>query len=62
MPELCSGRTKAEFVKVEPCTGESTLGTGDFGAFTTTLAVGVLTEQDSGKTRSQIAPWHRKVN
>lgn len=56
MPELCSGRTKAEFVTAEPDTDESTLVTDDVGAFTTTLAVGALTVQNSGKTRSQILP------
>lgn len=62
MPELCSGRTKAEFVNVEPDKDESTTVAADGGALTTTLAVGALTVQNSGKTRSQILPWHRKVN
>jgi hypothetical protein len=62
LPELCSGRTKAEFIGVEPVKGGSTPVAADGGAFTTTFAAGIFTEQDAGKTRSQILPWHRKVN
>jgi hypothetical protein len=49
-------------VGVEPVTDESTLAACKGGAVTTTLATGLIPEQDAGKTRSQILPWHRKVN
>jgi hypothetical protein len=62
LPELCSGRTKAGIVDVEPDADESTLVAVEGGAFTITLAGGIFSVQNSGKTRSQILPWHRKVN
>ncbi len=41
---------------------ESAVEAVEGGAFTITLAVVVFTAQDAGKARSQILPWHLKLN